>query len=365
MTASMLETWFREKKVVVMIGAGGVGKTTCAAALSFLAASYGARVGLLSIDPAQRLADALGMSLGSNPTAVEWDPPITSHGSLEAAMIDQSQVFDDMVRRHAPSASVAQKILDHPIYQAASTKLAGPLEYMALAQLQSMIDTGRYDLIVLDTPPDTQALDFLSRPNVLAGFAEHRVMNWLVRPFHVASRFGMGRLLSAGEKLMGGVAKVTGLQALKLVAEFLVLIQQVIEGFQRSSEQVHQTLSSEDTGFLLVTAAQRQSLDTAGHLAQRLAALGFHLNGVAINRCLPAGVAAELAALQDSSKELHASALWSRWQSESDLVQRFLESPTVRRGMVMRIDEYSQVLDSQAALWELSSLMQKGVSEWT
>lgn len=279
------------RRVLVLLGAGGVGKTTTSIAVAFAAAKQGRKVALLSIDPAKRLAAALGLSLGNQLKRIALPFTEAGVGSVDAAMLDHKAVFDDMVRQHAPSAQIAENILTNSIYQSASTNLIGPLEYMALAKLQQLAEDHRYDLVVLDTPPDVHALDFLARPNVLAGFFENRVMSWLIKPFVIAGRIGLGRLMTVGEKLMGGVAKVTGFSALHKFADFLILVQEVIEGFNRSGEQVVQLLRRDTTGFFLVTTPTETSTRSAINIASALADLGYGLDLVVVNRCLPDAIA--------------------------------------------------------------------------
>lgn len=283
-----------EKKIIVMIGAGGVGKTTTAIAVALAAAESGKRVALLSIDPAKRLAAALGMKVGDKLARLSL--PIKGKGSVDAAMLDQKAMFDAMVLRHAPSSAVAERIFAHPVYRAASTNLSGPLEYMALAKLKDLAEDPSYDVVVLDTPPDTHALDFLERPNVLAGFMENKVMTWLVKPFLLAGRLGLGRLLNAGEKLMGGIAKVTGVSSLHAFGEFLVLMQEVIQGFHTAGEKILTILRRSDTAFVLVTVPTPAAARSARHLTSELKRLGYACHALVLNRCLPTSVAASLAA---------------------------------------------------------------------
>ena len=286
------------QSVVVVLGAGGVGKTTTSIACAVLAAMEGRRVALLSIDPAKRLAAALGIPLSNNLKRIAFPAGMNVSGSLHAAMLDQKAVFDMMVHRHAPSADIAEQILAHPLYRAASTNLSGPLEYMALAKLEDLAEHADYDLVILDTPPDTQALDFLSRPNVLGGFMENRVMGWLIKPFLVAGRFGLGRLLSMGERLMGGVAKVTGVKALRSFAEFLVLMQEVIDGFHRTGERIVELLHRPSTSFFMMAAPSRAACRSAVNLAYQLDQLGYGTDLVLFNRCLPRQLARAVAEVQ-------------------------------------------------------------------
>lgn len=283
---------FAKKKVLVLIGPGGVGKTTCSIGLAINAARNGKRVGLLSIDPAKRLASALGLTFDGSVRKIQF--PESMSGTLEASMLDQTAMFERMVHRYAPSEEVAEKIIRHPLYKAASTHLAGSLEYMALARLKEMVDNEHYDLVVLDTPPDSHALDFLSRPDVLSRFREQKVMNWLIKPFLLAAKFGLGRLMNMGEKLMGGVAKVTGFKALHSFAEFLVLIQQVIDGFHSASEGILKILRDDSTAFFLVTAPTPSGLRTGLALGTQLHEIAYKLEALILNRMLPHDIAREI-----------------------------------------------------------------------
>lgn len=290
MADATLQDLVNRQRVIVVLGAGGVGKTSTSIALALCGAASGKKVALLSIDPAKRLAAAMGLKLSGKLSSVTISPDYGFRGFLDATMLDQKEVFDSMVIKHAPTQKIAEKILVHPVYKAASTNLSGPLEYMALARLQEIVEDASYDLIVLDTPPDTHALDFLARPNVLAGFMENKVMSWMIKPFQLAGKLGLGRLLNVGEKLMGGIAKVTGVSSLHSFADFLVLMQEVIEGFHRSGERVVATLKSKDTGFVMVTIPMENACRSAGFLAGQLSVLGYSCKGLIFNRCLPRDV---------------------------------------------------------------------------
>ncbi len=353
------------KRICVVLGPGGVGKTTSSIAIAIMAARAGLNVGLLSIDPAKRLAAALGMSLSSELKNLDFGEERPLKGSLEAAMLDQKAVFDSMVKRHAKNSESADKILQHPLYQAASTKLAGPLEYMALAKLQEMSQTGKYDLIVLDTPPDTHALDFLKRPNILSGFMEHKVMSWMVKPFYIASRFGVSKLLSVGEKLMGGVAKVTGFAALSLFAEFLVLMQQVIDGFHQSGEEIVKLLGREDTSFFIVTTPGAASVRSTLNLADQLQNFHYKLDGVIVNKSLKTDVANSIKQIDKYSQDIDPSlvdtfkALQLRLKQESVMVKKLVNDLDEHHHISSRyitIEEQSYDLHSVEAIFNFSHL---------
>lgn len=278
----------QKARVCLVLGSGGVGKTTTSVAIAMLAAQMGRRVGLLSIDPAKRLADALGIKLGHDLVAVKL--PGVTQGSLHATMLDQKAVFDAMVRKFAPSKKIEQLILKNSVYQAAAQKMGGPLEYMAIAKLQQMHEDERFDFIVVDTPPDVHALDFLVRPNVLRGFMDHKVMGWLIKPFLIANKLGRGKFIGVTEKLMGGLASVTGLPMLKKLAEFLVLIEDILQGFHHSSERVAALLKQSSTHFVLVTAPTGASARSVQFIAQRLKHDRFHVGSLIVNRFMPDAV---------------------------------------------------------------------------
>lgn len=349
-----------DKKVVLVLGAGGVGKTTTSIAMAFAALEQGKKkIGLLSIDPAKRLADALGIPLGTKPALV----PIKTKnylGQIHAAMVDQKEIFDQMVKRYAPTPLIANKILGHPIYQAASTELAGPLEYMALAQLESMVASKSFDLIIVDTPPDSHALDFLSRPNILADFMENKVMSWLIKPFHMASKIGIGRLLNHGERLMGGLSKVTGLQALKLVAEFLILMQQVIEGFHENGQRIKSLLSDPGTFFFLVSTPNQTSFDTAQFLKRELAAKNYPLYGWVFNRTIGSELKKSIAAYKNlvEKNEISQDIGMDSFVLRSDLEDRLLFE-LKKEGIenITLVEELHDTIASEEAIWKLATYL--------
>lgn len=350
MTESNIDALLRSKNIIVMVGAGGVGKTTSSALLAIRAAMAGRRVALLSIDPAKRLASALGLGLGHEMKSVALKGAAPG-GSLHAAMLDQKAVFDRMVRTHAPSQKVADRIMRDPLYRAASTNLSGPLEYMALARLQELTSDPAFDLVVLDTPPDTHALDFLKRPNVLAGFMENRVMTWIIKPVLAMGKLGIGKLLGASEKLAGGVASVTGFGALRSFGEFLLLMQEVIEGFHKTGEQVVATLQHKKTAFVLVAVPTRAAERSAIFLADQLADMDYRVDGLVINRCLPGvsrepgatgpageATAAVIKPLPDRAREF----VKARMAGEELVIQNLLKNLSSSRKksrLVVRIDD--------------------------
>lgn len=353
-----MENILKKSRVIVTVGSGGVGKTTSSIAMALIGARLGKRVGLLSIDPAKRLADALGIKLGSELSRVQLKADIK--GTLDAAMLDQKAVFDEMVRRFAPSASVAEKIFKNSIYKEVSTNLGGPLEYMALAKLESMLRSGSYDLIVVDTPPDSHALDFLARPNILSGFIESGVMSWMIKPFHLAQKLGAGAIFKAGGKIMSGISSITGMKMLKLLAEFLVLMEEVIIGFNRVGREVSQTLKAESTGFVLVSAPYNNAVRSAAHLLQELKANNYPLLALVMNRNLPFALQSSIQQYQGSASpvapELRSGLeiLQNRQRYAASLTEELLEKAKASAGKdvhLLLLEEQGQMIHSEDTLW--------------
>ena len=351
-----VETMLKSQRVIVVIGAGGVGKTTSSIALAIHAARLGRRVALLSIDPAKRLAAALGIELGHELRPVVFPDSAGIRGTLAAAMLDQKAVFDGMVRKHAPSPHIADRILRDPLYIAASTNLSGPLEYMALARLQELAESADWDLVVLDTPPDSHALDFLGRPNVLSGFVENKVISRLLKPVVLAGRAGLGRVMAISEKVLGGITSVTGFSALRGFGEFVLLMQEVIDGFHRSGERVLQILRQDSTSFVLVAVPNRAAGRAAGALIRELAKMGYHLDGVVFNRCLPQDLRVDL--LENESDDILI--LKTRAKAEDSVVSELKSDIARCQGPVsmwdVRIEDKSWDIHSLEGILAFSKL---------
>ncbi len=317
-----LEQLLHKKKVILVLGAGGVGKTTTSLALSFKAASMGLRVGLLSIDPAKRLATALGMPLSGELKVLELQG-LQYSGTIAAAMLDQSAVFMSMIDRYAPSAKIASKIKDHPFSQVTAGNVGGALEYMAVAKLAQMVEAGIYDLIVIDTPPDLHALDFLERPNILSRFFDNNVLGWLLRPFAIARKLGLDRFMSAGEKMLGKIASVTGFKALELMADFLIMVKEVLEGFRTAGSKVSQILKSADACFAIVCSPRVSAERAAEDLVDKLGELSYRVELLVVNRMLPFDVRAELSEATDLRCQ-GAKYLRERYQYEAQVEAKLL-----------------------------------------
>jgi anion-transporting ArsA/GET3 family ATPase len=269
-------------RIIVCCGSGGVGKTTTSAALALRAAEHGRRVVVLTIDPARRLAQSMGIEkLDNVPRPVPGVHP--SGGSLDAMMLDMKRTFDDVVESQASPEKAAQ-ILANPFYIALSSSFAGTQEYMAmekLGQLQAdALATGRWDLIVVDTPPSRSALDFLDAPERLSGFLDGRFIRLLLAPAR-----GPARLMSAGLGLVTStLTKVLGAQMLREVQSFVAALDTLFGGFRQRAQRTYQLLAAEGTSFLVVAAPEHDALREAAYFVERLNDERMPLAGLVVNR---------------------------------------------------------------------------------
>src|SRR5688572_15841477 len=236
-----------EHRVVVCVGSGGVGKTTTSAALALFAAMNGKRVLCLTIDPAKRLANSMGLTAMT--TEEQLVSPelfaaagLESKGSLSAMMLDTKRTFDDLVTRYASSPERARRILDNRLYQYISTSLAGTQEYMAMEKLHAVRKVGDYELIVLDTPPTSNALDFLDAPEKLVGVIDSPAMRWFLSAFTGAGKLGFSLVGRGAQMVFRGLAKFTGGEFLDSVAEFVSDINDLFGGFTHRARDVSNAL---------------------------------------------------------------------------------------------------------------------------
>lgn len=304
-----------QTRIEVCVGCGGVGKTTVAVMLALEAARSGKRTLVLTIDPAMRLADALGVrSLGNEPqpipraTLATLGVPPT--GSLSAMMLDMKRTFDDLVTRFAESAETRQRIFDNPIYQQASDTLAGSVEYSAMEKLYEMATSGEFDWIVLDTPPSQHALDFLEAPKRLLEFLDSRLVHLLIHPALAAGRFGFRVFHSGTHHAMKMLERITGIGFLEDLSEFLLAFEGMSEGFRERAGRVRELLLGRAASFVLITTPERESVHQALQFLERLEAFRVPLTAVIANRVLtwPAGdgppadaaFARDLTALRDA-----------------------------------------------------------------
>lgn len=279
-------------RVVVCVGSGGVGKTTTSAALALHAALQGRRVLCLTIDPAKRLANSMGLTAMT--TEEQLVAPelferagLPAVGSLSAMMLDTKRTFDELVLKYASSPARAKRIFDNRLYQYISTSLAGTQEYMAMEKLHAVRQNQRYDLIVLDTPPTTNALDFLNAPEKLVDAIDSPAMRWFIQAFSGAGKLGFGLLGRGAQVVLRGLAKFTGGEFLQAVAEFIGDINDLFGGFTERARQVSDSLRSPEVAFLLVTSPDPLAVQEAIFFAEKLRDNGLRQCGTVINRVTP------------------------------------------------------------------------------
>jgi anion-transporting ArsA/GET3 family ATPase len=284
-------------RVVACVGAGGVGKTTLAAALGLGAARRGRRALVLTIDPARRLADALGVgTLGSEPSPIArpllTELGVPAEGELHAMMLDMKRTFDDLVTRFAPDPASRERILENRIYQHVSDALAGSAEYSAMEKVYEMSARPEFDVVVLDTPPSAHALDFLEAPERLIGLLDSRIVQLLLHPAMSAGRLGLRWFQRGAHQAFQLIERITGFGFLEDISEFLLAFEGMSEGFRRRAESVRQLLFGPETAFVLASGASPESVAHARDLLARLEARGAKVSGVVANRvrCWPEGV---------------------------------------------------------------------------
>ncbi len=277
------------RHVIVCCGTGGVGKTTTAASLAVEAARRGRSAVVVTIDPARRLADALGVeALGDTAHEVDralWDPlgDAAPGGRLDALMLDTKSTFDRLVVANAPNAEHAQRILDNRFYRNISDALSGTQEYMAMEKLYELHDTGSYDLIVVDTPPSRHALDFLDAPGRLTRLLDHRVFRMIMMPARTTLRVTS----IAAQAFLRTVSRVVGNEVVDDVVAFFRAFEGMEEGFRARADHVRALLSSTSTAFVLVTSPRRDAVDEAEHFATRLAGNELQVATLVVNRVHP------------------------------------------------------------------------------
>ncbi len=278
------ELLVRERHIVVCVGTGGVGKTTLAAALALDAARRGRRTLVLTIDPARRLADALGIrELGNDPHRIQT-PDGEADLELYAMMLDPKLTFDGLITRFAPNEATRRQILDNPIYQHISGAMAGSGEYAAMEKVLEMSESGRFDLVVVDTPPAQHVLEFLEAPRRLIEFLDSRIVKLLVHPAMAAGRFGVRLFQRPIQAVLQLLERVTGVGFLEDLSAFLMAIDDLSDGFKQRADRIQRTLLGDKTAFVLVAGPSRESSQNALLFLEHLDEIRASLQGVIINR---------------------------------------------------------------------------------
>ncbi|MBA3803347.1 MAG: ArsA family ATPase [Acidimicrobiia bacterium] len=324
------------REMVLVTGSGGVGKTTMAAALAVAAVLHQkGRVLVLTVDPARRLADALGIGVfGNTPTRV----PDTAFaglgakpkGELWAAMLDTKAGWDELIERHAPDAKVRDAVLSNPLYQNITSRFVHSHDYLAMEQLHELHATGDYDLVIVDTPPSRNALDILDAPSRMVEFFGSRLLKWLTVPYR-------SRLVNVATKPFYQIAdRVLGSRFLRDIGDFFMLFQAMEKGFVSRAKEVEQLLGDRRTAFVIVSTLETAPAHEAAYLAAELRRRKLPLGAIIVNRVLPESIGDEAAAdsagtlLELSDDEAFVAEVATRIEAEPDVTAAVLKEVATR-----------------------------------
>ncbi len=280
-----VETILEDRGICICAGSGGVGKTTTSAAIALGMVDRGLKVCVLTIDPAKRLADSLGLEeLGNEASRVDpkllAENGVTGDGELWAMMLDAKETFDNLIARHAEDDEARDRVLNNQIYQQISSALAGSQEYMAMEKLFELHSEGRFDLLVLDTPPSRNALDFLEAPTRLTTFIEGRSLQLFIKPTGFAARVatrGTGVVLSI-------LKRILGFDLLADLSEFFTAFSGMIDGFQDRAHRVNTLLRDDETAFVIVCGPQAEPIEEAVFFHSKLMEANMNFAGAVVNR---------------------------------------------------------------------------------
>jgi anion-transporting ArsA/GET3 family ATPase len=327
--SASLDRLLASKEIAVTCGPGGVGKTTIAAAAAAMAACHhGGRVLVLTIDPARRLADALGLKGIGNaehriPDEMFVEAGVIPRGELWAAMLDTQASWNALIERHAPDQRTKEQILANPLYQNLAGRFVQSHDYIAAERLFEIHATGNYDLIVVDTPPNRHALDFLDAPKRMAEFFSSRLLRWLIVPYR-------SRLVNLASRPFYQVAdRILGTQFLSDIAEFFILFQSMHAGFVERADSVVRLLADRRTTFIVVSTLESSPLEEAELFADELVRRRLHLGAVVLNRTLPDY-------LRDNRARVVARALGER---ADEIAERLPTDPAITAPLLREVAE--------------------------
>jgi len=284
-----MEELIDTKEIIVCCGSGGVGKTTTAAAIAIHAAMMGKKVIVLTIDPAKRLANSLGLSeLGNQERRV---PPqkfaeigLKPKGELYAMMLDTKRTFDELIIKYSLNADMRDRLLNNALYRNISNAFAGSQEYMAMEKLFEIYSQGDYDLIVLDTPSTKHALDFLDAPRRMTDFLDGSILKWFLKPYFSAGKAGIRIFQRGSAVIMRTLEKVTGAAALKIVSDFFISFEGMYDGFKERAEAVLELLQYETTAFVLVTSPEEMIVEEALFFYDKLVEYEMPICALIVNK---------------------------------------------------------------------------------
>jgi anion-transporting ArsA/GET3 family ATPase len=338
----------KKQKVIVCAGSGGVGKTTVSAALGVRAAGFGRRVLVLTVDPARRLATTLGLDMSDDraqvvPLPAEW---LSGEGKLSAAVIDPKKTFDQFISKNSANPELARKILSNRLYQQLSTTLSGSQEFTALERLLTSLESGEYDLIVLDTPPTKHAMDFLTAPQRISALFQDSITKWFVFP-SAGSGLLSGLLQRGTRTVLKSLEILTGGQFIEELIDFFASVRSIQTVLRDRSESVRAFLTSEKTKFILVTSFDAAKLNEARYLQGELGAMGYSLGAVVINRAFPIWLPEQIADAVPADSETYKKVLgfYQQFREYYAIRYRLYEAfaeDLKRKVSVVRIPEYDQ-----------------------
>lgn len=335
----------KSRRILVCVGSGGVGKTTTAATLGLLAALMGRKVLVLTIDPARRLADALGLSILGHDIqnvpeeklaqvaaalAAEGDGPATMvrqpGGRLDAMMLDQKRAFDEVVERYA-EGPIRQRIFKNSIYQQISASLSGSHEYAAMSKLADLSRSSSYDLFVLDTPPTANTIDFLDAPDRISQAVTSPALQWFIKPYLQAGSWSLRLVGMGGALVLRGLSRFVGSEFLSQMAEFFVEFSQVMSGFRERAEEVRALLRKPEVAFVQVCSPEPLSVEEAVFFSERLRRAQMPVGGFVVNRVHEHGPAlpADLLPLLEARPELSGYMQEDLRRLADDLVRTYEE----------------------------------------
>jgi anion-transporting ArsA/GET3 family ATPase len=318
MTVLDLAALVRDKstRVVVTCGSGGVGKTTTAAAMALMGAEAGRRTVVLTIDPARRLAQSMGLTeLDNTPREVVG----VANGQLFAMMLDMKRTFDDVVLEHS-TPERAEAIFANPFYQSLSSSFAGTQEYMAMEKLGQLVAANEWDLIVVDTPPSRSALDFLDAPNRLGRFLDGRMIRVITAPARASGRTGL-KVMTAGIGIFAKVfSRVLGSELITDLSAFVAALETMFGGFRERAQQTYELLKAPGTAFVVVAAPEPDALREASYFVERLSAERMPLAGLVVNRVRQTASGAQAEPLTAARAESAAEVLAAKPGAATDPV---------------------------------------------
>ena len=384
--SATIEKLLSSKEIAIACGSGGVGKTTTAAALAAMAAvHHGGKVLVLTVDPARRLANALGLAgFGNVETRIEPEAfkgsGVRPRGELWAAMLDTKQSWDDLVRRHAPDPDTVNRILSNPLYQNISGKFVQSHDYIAMERLYEIHLEGNFDLIVVDTPPTRNAIDFIEAPQRMAEFFSSRLLRLLIAPYR-------SRMVNLATRPFYQVAdRVLGSQFLGDIAEFFILFQTMYSGFVERARAVERVLHDRRTTFLVVSTLEAAPVREAEFFIRVLTSKQFHLGALVLNKVLPDYLKDERAErlasrLYDDASEVAGSeGLAEALATDREQLSRVLfevganfrnfnvvarREASQRRDLAVRPDVVATAPEFDVDIHDLSGLLKLGSQIWT